>query len=251
MMPFEQMRVVEIGSGVALAYCGKLFADFGAEVIKAEPLGGDARMRSMPPLVETGRGQRDGGYFAWLNTNKRGITVDPELEAGAARLRTLIERADVILDSRTPSEIEHSPLGHAELRRTNPGLVICAISWFGESGPYRDFVATEAVCRALAGGIHAIGPVEGPPVIPLDGQSGIVAGLAAFIAAASGLYNRESGGRRFSVSIHEALMHVVEMDFSSALTNGRSRRRPGSTCSADTILRRSTARAMAGSASAR
>jgi len=227
MMPFKEMRVVEIGSGVALAYCGKLFAAFGAEVVKVEPPGGDARMRQMPPLVETGAGQRESGYFAWLNTNKRGITADPDSAAGAARLRSLIGHAGVLLDSRPPGELAHSRLDHAALRRADPRLVICAISWFGESGPYRDFVATEAVCRALTGGIHAIGPAEGPPVIPIDGQSGVIAGLAAFLAAASGLYNRERGGRRFSVSIHETLMHAMEMDFSSALTHGHSRQRFG------------------------
>jgi crotonobetainyl-CoA:carnitine CoA-transferase CaiB-like acyl-CoA transferase len=227
MMPFEQLRVVEIGSGVALAYCGKLFAAFGAEVIKAEPPGGDERMRTMPPLVETGGGRRESGYFAWLNTNKRSIAAAAESDAGAARLRSLIDGADVLLDSRPPGEVAHPLLDHAALRLANPRLVICAISWFGENGPYRDFAATEAVCRALTGGIHAIGPADGPPVIPIDGQSGVIAGLAAYIAAASGLYNRDDGGRRFSVSIHETLMHAMEMDFSSALTFGHPRQRFG------------------------
>lgn len=169
--------------------------------------------------------RRESGYFAWLNTNKRGITADPGSPEGAARLRALIAQADVLVDSRPPADLARTILDHDGLRRANPRLVIAAISWFGESGPYRDFAATEAVCRAVAGGVHAIGPVEGPPVIPLEGQSGVIAGLASFIAAAAGVY--ASGGRRFSVSIHETLMHVMEMDFSAALTNGHSRRRPG------------------------
>jgi crotonobetainyl-CoA:carnitine CoA-transferase CaiB-like acyl-CoA transferase len=227
MMPFEQISVVEIGSGVALAYCGKLFADFGASVVKVEPPGGDAAMRAMPPLIETGGGHRESGIFAWLNTNKHGMTADFETQDDADRVSAIIGSADILLDSRTPQEIARSQLEHGTLCAANPDLIICAISWFGETGPYRDFVATEAVCRAMAGGVHAIGPAEGPPLVPIEGQSGVIAGLAAFAAAASGLYNRRKGGRRFSLSIHEALMHVMEMDFSAALTQGRSRRRPG------------------------
>ena len=158
--------------------------------------------------------------FAWLNTNKSSLATD---DASAHR------RAD--RRGRHIAGLRCEPAGlagqHEALRKTNPALVICAISWFGESGPYRDFVATEVVCRGMAGGIHAIGPVEGPPVIPLDGQNGVIAGLAAFIATASGLYNRQPEGRRFSLSIQEALMHAMEMDFSSTLTNGHARRRPG------------------------
>ena len=215
MMPFDGLRVIEVGTGVAVAYCGKLFADFGAEIVKVEPPGGDSAMRTMSPMADIGGGRQDSLYFAWLNTNKLAVTHS------AAGLTGLIESADVLLDARPLDEQRD----HPALRAANPGLVICALSPFGEYGPYRDYVATEAVCRALAGGVHAIGPVEGPPVIPIEGQSGVIAGLAAFIAAAAGLF--EGSGRRFSLSIHEALMHVMEMDFSSALSHGRSRKRPG------------------------
>ncbi|MBV9748454.1 MAG: CoA transferase, partial [Acetobacteraceae bacterium] len=214
MMPFANTRVVEVGSGVALAFCGKMFADFGAEVIKDEPPGGDAAIRRMVPLVDLGEGRQESAYAAWLNTNKHGVTDDPE----SPRFVELVRGADVLLDSRVQPD-------HAALRQANPGLVIGAISWFGETGPYRDFAATEAVCRALAGGVHAIGPAEGPPLIPLDGQSGMIAGLATFVATAAGIYG--GGGRRFAVSVQEALMHAMEMDFSSALATGKSRQRPG------------------------
>ncbi|HEU0084620.1 MAG TPA: CoA transferase, partial [Bradyrhizobium sp.] len=74
-LPLSELRVVEIGSGDALGYCGKLFSDFGAEVIKIEPPGGDPA-RKIAPLVDAGNGRRESGTFAWLNTGKRSITVD-------------------------------------------------------------------------------------------------------------------------------------------------------------------------------
>jgi len=79
-LPLSELRVVEVGSGDALGYCGKLFADFGAEVIKVEPSGGDAA-RKIAPLVDAGDGRRESGYFAWLNTNKRSLTADLEQSA--------------------------------------------------------------------------------------------------------------------------------------------------------------------------
>ncbi len=215
MMPFEGVRVLEVGSGVPVAYCGKLFADFGAEVLKGEPPGGDTAMRTVPPLVDAGDGRLESGYFAWLNTNKLGVTLE------GARLEGLAATADVLLDARPLDEQGD----HAALRAANPGMVVCAVSPFGEHGPYRDHAATEAVLRAMAGGVHAIGHADGPPLVPIDGQSGVIGGLAAFAAATAGLLG--GGGRRFSLSLHEVLLHVMEMDFSAALSSGRSRERPG------------------------
>ena len=214
-MPLSRYRVVQTGSGFALDYCGKLFADFGADVIKLEPLGGDP-LRSFPPILESG----ESGVFAWLNTNKRSVTETPEA------LAALLPGADVLLDGRAltppapsvmagpgrpPTTCEMAanngigsallesidPLPDAAaLRATYPGLSVTTLSWFGETGPYRDFAATEATVRALGGLVALTGRAEGPPTLATDGQSGIIAGLAAFIASAAGLYGRGPGSRR-------------------------------------------------------
>lgn len=209
MSVFAGLKVIEVGSGVALSYCGKIFADFGAEVVKAEPRGGDA-LRSMEPLLETSQGL-ESGYFAWLNTNKKSITADASIAADANRLRALIAAADVLLDGRSPAEIDASPLRH-DVSNTQGNLIITAMSWFGETGPYRDFKATDSVCRALGGGVWNVGPVEGPPLIVPDGQSGILGGLAAFVASAAGLYGRSGGARRMSVSVMEVITHLLQTD---------------------------------------
>jgi crotonobetainyl-CoA:carnitine CoA-transferase CaiB-like acyl-CoA transferase len=219
-MPLAGLRVLEIGSAAGLEYCGKLFADFGADVIKAEPPGGDPR-RAIPPVLDVGGGRSESGTFAWLNTNKRSMTAD------AACLRALLGDADVLLDARPPAETEQGPLGHAGLCAAHPGLTIVALSWFGESGPYRDFAASDATVRALAGLVHLVGPVEGPPILASpDGQAGYLGGLAAFIAAASGLLGRERGSRRFEVSTLEAVATVSEYETAVALS-GLGRRRNG------------------------
>src|SRR5690349_7630878 len=85
-MPLSGFRILQLGSGIALDYCGRLFADFGADVIKLEPAGGDPS-RTMPPIVAGG----ESGVFAWLNTNKRSVTETPQA------LETLLAGADVLL----------------------------------------------------------------------------------------------------------------------------------------------------------
>jgi crotonobetainyl-CoA:carnitine CoA-transferase CaiB-like acyl-CoA transferase len=204
MQPLSRFRVLQTGSGVALDYCGKLFADFGADVIKLEPAAGDP-LRSAPPVVENG----ESGLFAWLNTNKRSVTETP------AAMAALLGGADVLLDARGYDGTVPA------------GVSVTRLSWFGEHGPYAGFAGTDAVVRALGGLVALTGRAEGPPTLATDHQSSIVAGLAAFIATAAGLYDRTNGSRRFSVSTHEAAVSVAEYEAAVAWDAGRSRPRPG------------------------
>jgi len=220
-MPLSRYRVIEIGTGTSLAYAGKLLAAFGAEVIKIEPPRGDPG-RTEPPLVEIGAGCKESAYFAWLNVGKKSLCIDD------AASRDLIASADLLLDGRAPGSGSNGVLAHAALCAAHPDLVIVAISWFGESGPYRDYLTTDATCRALAGLIHLIGPVERPVGIN-DHQADIVGGLTAYIAALSGLL---SSGRRIELSIHEAVVALSETQ--TAYGPGGPRARLGNNRSAGT-----------------
>jgi crotonobetainyl-CoA:carnitine CoA-transferase CaiB-like acyl-CoA transferase len=213
--------VLEVGTGFALAYAGKLFADFGAEVVKAEPPGGDPLRRAAAPLVETGRGA-ESALFAWLCTNRRAVVADPATAAGRARLAALLPGCDVLLDGRTPAERAAAPLGHDD-----PGLVACDLSWFGETGPYAGFAGTDAVARALAGVFFCTGPAEGPPDL-LGGFPGeTLGGIAAFAAAAAALLARAEGGRRMEANVLEANLAVSEYHITQAAMTPGSVRREG------------------------
>src|ERR1019366_9521416 len=182
----------------------------------------------IPPLVDAGNGRHESGYFAWLNANNRSVSADLNQSAGVQKVRSILASADLLLDARHPNVIKTSPLSHEELRRSQPGLAITAISWFGEHGPYRDYAVTDSVCRSLAGLVKLVGPIEGPPVLPRDGQIGVVAGLSAFIPTLAGLYARGGqGGRRFAVSAHEAMLQISEFDTALALESGFTRPRIG------------------------
>ena len=209
-MPLSGYRILQRGSGIALDYCGKLFADFGADVIKLEPACGDA-LRAMPPILENG----ESGVFAWLNTNKKSVTETP------ATLAALLPGADVLLDGRSARDVGATDYD------AYPGLTVTAIDWFGHHGPYSAFAGTEAVARALAGLVALTGPAEGPPILATECQQGPVAGLAAFIASAGALYGRAQGARRFSVSIHETAVNIAEYEAAVGWDAGKSRARPG------------------------
>jgi crotonobetainyl-CoA:carnitine CoA-transferase CaiB-like acyl-CoA transferase len=204
------VRVAEFGTGAALAYCGKLFADFGADVVKVEPPGGDPD-RQLAPLVDVGGGRRESAVFAWLNTNKRSVVAAPD---DAARLVEIAGAVDVLIDARPGAWDVAGPAGQAALRAAFPHLTIVSISWFGESGPYKDYAATDSVVRALAGLVRGVGPAEAPVMLS-DHQSYAPAALSGFSAALAALIAGGSG-RRFEISTHDASALIGE--FQDAVT---------------------------------
>lgn len=209
------LRVLEIGSGAALAYAGKLFADFGAEVIKVEDMAGDA-LRAVPPLLTGSESQTQSALNAWLNTNKRNVTLCGGRFEEYAWLSRLAKTCDVVLDARALTEgleVLHRPVygASAGTDGANAPIEVC-LTWFGESGPYSAFAGSAAVCRALAGAVHGSGAAEGPPHLPHDLQTEIVVGLGAFSSAMSALLGESDGSRRYVLSMHEIVFSVAEME---------------------------------------
>jgi crotonobetainyl-CoA:carnitine CoA-transferase CaiB-like acyl-CoA transferase len=201
----SHVRIVELGCLAAGAYCGKLFADFGADVVKIAVV--DDPLRAIPPLVDIGNGQRESAFGAWLNTNKRSVAPN------AADLDALLAGADVLIDSGDPAT---AVARHAGWRKRHPALSIISLSWFGETGPYRDYRGTDAVIRALAGLVKLTGPVAGPPIMLNDHQASIYTGLTAYSAALAALLSGTP--RRFEISVFEA--SVVLAEFQIALRSG-------------------------------
>ncbi len=135
------LRVLEYGRGISGAYCTKLMADLGAEVIHIEPPGAGDDTRRLPPFVGDVPHPEKSGLFLFLNTNKLGITLDPRLSAGADLFRRLAAHADVIVEDWPPQHMEKIGLHYAALRRDNAGLIMASLTPFGRSGPYKDYKA--------------------------------------------------------------------------------------------------------------
>ena len=120
----EGVAVVELGQMVSAPYCAKLFADYGAEVIKVEPLESGDVARRCGPFPDDVPHPEKSGLFHFLNTNKRGITLDASAEAGRDLLLRLLAQADVLIENNPPARMKDLGLDYATLESVNPNLVV-------------------------------------------------------------------------------------------------------------------------------
>ena len=190
---FAGVRVLDLSRLLPGPYCSLLFADLGADVVKVEEPGRGDYARTTPPLVgEPGIG----ASFLLLNRNKRSLAVDLKAERGKAIFRRLVQTADVLLESFRPGVMDRLGLGWSALCEVNPRLVYCAISGYGQDGPYRDVVGHDVNYMGVAGALSVTGPRGGAPVMPGVQVADLGGGalLAAFAIGAA-LHHRTASGR--------------------------------------------------------
>ncbi|MCF3939646.1 CaiB/BaiF CoA transferase family protein [Gordonia tangerina] len=207
-LPLRGVRVLDLTEGLGES-AGRYLADLGAEVIRIEPSVG-SRSRAAEPVI-------DGVSvpFALRNANKLSITLVLDNEAGRSRLRELAQRSDILIESQRPGLLADHGLGAEDLRSLVPGLVWVSVSGFGQTGPYRDWVATEPVLYAMSGVLSRSGA---PGVEPLLPPAGLVEeSVGAHIAWAALLaYHRKvvSGyGDTVDLSAFEAIVHGFDPGF--------------------------------------
>lgn len=223
----ETLRVVELGELPAGQYAARLFADFGAEVIKVEPPDGDATRHMAPRLEDMPVGMQS-GWFAWLNAGKRSIAAELGTAQANRRLRNLIASADILIDSLSPQERAQAGIDHTLLGQRHPRLLIADVSWFGNQGPYAGFQGTDAICRALGGLVQLTGPKEGPPLALPDYQAAIQGGLTTFVPLAACLVaGTRAAERRWQVSVLEACVTLAELQATEAIASSTPQARQG------------------------
>ena len=213
----EGVRVIDLTDPRGFL-AGKILADMGADVIKLEPPGGDPARCRGPFLGGVADPERSLLWLA-LNTSKRGITLDLAAERGRELYRALIETADVVLESFAPGELAARGLGYETLREAHPQLVHCAITPFGQTGPYSDWIATDATLEALGGMQFSAGLPEKPPLLPPGTPAYDIAGLMGALAAMSALFQcgRNGGhGQVIDLSALEALAQQTTWSLSTA-----------------------------------
>ena len=180
--------------------CGRLLADLGAEVIRVEPPGG-AASRLIPPFHgETSL------YFTVRNLGKKSVTLDMESADGRRRLDSLLDAADVWIESHRPGRLEALGVNRREVLERHPGLVITSITGFGLTGPYRDYAATDAVLVAMSGLLFRSGVPGKPPLLAPGAITYDIAGTTAAFATVAALWDRTKTGRgqHLDVSVMEA-----------------------------------------------
>ena len=201
------LRVLDLGPGIAPSFCAKLLADYGAEVIKIEPPGiGDPARRAGPFAGDAPHSEKS-IPFLYVNTGKRGVTLDYSGPSGQAILNRLLADADVLVEGHSPLETAESPLAYETLSRVNPRLVVTSVTPFGQDGPYRDFQATDIIACAMSGLMYHSGDSDREPLRNALDQSQYVAGANAAAATLAAVFARLSSGigQRVDVSIAECL----------------------------------------------
>ncbi len=187
--PLAGYRVLEMGSTVAGPFCGRLLADFGAEVIKVEPAEGDP-VRTM--------GKRFHGkslYAASIFRNKSLVSLDLRTAEGQDLVRRLAARCDVVVENFRPGGLEKWGLGYADLSRVNPSLVMVRISGFGQTGPYSQRAGYGVIGEAVSGLRHITGDPDRPPSRVAVSITDYITGLYAAFGAVMALLARGKSGR--------------------------------------------------------
>jgi len=222
------VRVLDLG-GEKGAFCAKLLADMGADVIKVEPPGGD-RARRVGPFLSDLPDPEKSLSFWYNNTSKRGITLDIGKPRGQGIVKSLARTADVLLDGCGPGYLEGLSLGYEALTRVNPGLTLTSISNFGRTGPRRGYLSSDIVAAAMGGQTYICGDTDTGPVTPYGEQACLVASVFGAIGTLMALRHRRVSGRgqQVDISIHECAVGVTEHVLIRHFYDGVVARRQGS-----------------------
>jgi CoA:oxalate CoA-transferase len=209
--PLEGLRVLEIGTFVSAPYCGKLFAGYGAEVIKVEPPEGDIS-RAHGPFKDGVPHPETSALFLYLNTGKKSVVIDMAKPDGRSEFLKLVEAADVVIENYKPADLRALGLSYAELGAVNPRLVMISVTTFGQEGPYADYESNNLVAFAMGGQMFMTGTQDGGPLKNGGYQADYQGGLNAFSAGMLAVLaaQRDGLGQHVDVSIQQCMAPILE-----------------------------------------
>ena len=221
--------VLDLSENISGLYCTKLLADYGAEVVKIEnPQTGDAGRR-VGPFPNDEPNIEKSGIFLFLNTSKKGITLDIDNEAGRDIFKRLVKQADIVVENFKPGTMTNLGLNYEVLTDINPALIMASISYFGQSGPHRYWEGSDIVAQAMGGLMHLTGnPDREPLKLPLS-QAEFQAGLNAAVAILCAVYYRDvsGNGQYIDISVQEAVASILEGAISTYSYSGKVLNRTG------------------------
>ena len=222
----EGVKVLDLTHHIAGPWCTKLLADYGADVLKVERPEGDPA-RGMPPFYHDEIDQDKSLLFLYLNTCKRGITLNLKTLQGRRMFRELLQDVDLLVENFSPRVMASLDLGYESLHELNPSLVMVSISNFGQTGPYRDYRATDIVEYAIGGLMYIFGNYDREPLKHALHQAQFKGGTDAASAALMALYHqRLTGlGQHVDVSIQEAMASGLRDVVDNYTYTGAIRRR--------------------------
>lgn len=206
------IKIIDLTQYVAGPYCTKLLADYGADVIKIEKSSGGDGARKIGPYYHDEIDIEKSVLFLHLNTNKKGITLNLKTATGVKIFKQLISDADILIENFTPRVMPALGLDYETLTRVNPRLVMCSISNFGQTGPYRDYKASELVLFAMGLHMYHEGEPDRQPLKFPGYKAQYLAGTYAATVALAALFGAKSSGsgQHIDISIMECMMAPPE-----------------------------------------
>lgn len=226
--PLEGITILELGNLVAAPFAGKIFSEFGAEVIKVEePTQGD-------PLRNWRVMHSESSIWWYVQArNKKSITVNMREEEGQEIIKKLVEKVDVVLENFKPGTLEKWGLGLEELQKINPSIIMTRVSGYGQTGPYKEKPGFGSVAEAIGGLRYLTGYPDLPPVRVGIAVGDLVAGLYAVIGTLLALQARqqdpEGEGQLVDVALYESVFSLLEGILPEYDLTGAVRERTGST----------------------
>lgn len=189
------------------SFCGKILADLGCDVIKIEPPGGDMS-RSIGPFYRDIPDPEKSLYWFGFNTSKRGITLNLKIKDGGEIFKRLVKTADFVMESFAPGYLDSIELGYQILSTINPKIIMTSITPFGQSGPYKDYKASDIIVMATGGQMTLCGDPDRAPLRCSIDQSYPHAGAQAVIGTLFALYYRNltGEGQWVDVSMQECVL---------------------------------------------
>lgn len=204
-LPLTGLRVLDLTRLLPGGFCTLLFADLGAEVLKVEDTGMGDYVRWAPPYYEGAEDSAKSALFLALNRGKQSIRLNLKDERGRGVLLRLVREYDVLVEGNRPGVMDRLGVGYERLAQENPALVYCAITGYGQDGPYRDRSGHDMNYLGLVGLLGLTGERDGPPV-QSAGQIADVGGggLMAAFAILAALRERDRSGRGQLVDVSMA-----------------------------------------------
>ena len=210
--PLSDLRVLDLSRGIAGAFCTKLFAQFGGDVITLEPLSGHPLRRNGPFAAD--RPHREtGAMWLYLGAGKRSATLDIAARTGQSLFQRMVEEANLIVEDYPPGMIDELGLGFDALRRVVRRIVLVSVTPFGQDGPCAGWKATNLTSFASGGQMSLTGDPDREPLVAGGQQAEYQAGLQAFAAAAVAAFNADAleVPQHIDISAQECMASALEL----------------------------------------
>lgn len=225
MKALEGMKVLDLTHAYSGPFCTALLADNGAEVIKIEPLTGD-QVRSWGPIDEK---SNESGYFAFLNRNKKGVTLNLKSKEGRELFLKMAEDADVVVENYRVGITKKLGIDYQSIKEINPTIIYASISGFGQYGPLSHRSAYDIVAQSMGGIANITGFPDSPPTKAGPSIADNVTGIYLCVGIMMALYNRDrtGEGQQIDVSMVDTIFSLLENAVVTTTMTGKVPQREG------------------------